>query len=241
MKKWRNVLVLAVLSILSILALGGCGVSDSASSDEFVKEVYRAYPELKGSAYETGTVKRVVDGDTFVLRSDDRVRMIGIDTPESTGGKVERYGKEAAAKSRSMLEGKKVYLFRDAGNTDRYGRLLRYVFVEGDAAMVNERLVAEGYAHMMTVPPNVMLADRFKEAERSARNGNRGLWGSGTAEPDASVSGTCENPRIKGNINSRGDKIYHMPDGRHYEQTKAEMMFCTEEEAVAAGFRKAKN
>ena len=74
-----------------------------------------------------------------------------------------------------MLTGKTVYLEKDAGDTDKYGRLLRYVYTEG-GKMFNEVLVQEGYAQVMTIQPNVKYQERFVQAQRQAREGKKGLW-----------------------------------------------------------------
>ena len=164
---------------------------------------------------------------------------------------------------------------KDLSETDRYGRLLRYVYV-GDL-MVNEELVKMGFAQSNTFPPDIKYQERFIDAEKLARKENRGLWvscmmsptpGAVTAsptqttilgettqtapsvQPSASTSQTTSSTTstsciIKGNISS-GGKIYHLPGCGSYEktvidETAGEKWFCTEEEAVQAGWRKAKN
>ncbi|WP_141333716.1 thermonuclease family protein [Paenibacillus sp. tmac-D7] len=236
-----------------IFVLSGCGVppEGTAGSDDdaFVQAVLADYPQLKGKPYSVDQVKRVVDGDTFETVSNNKVRLIGVNTPESIG-KIEPYGKEASEYTKKRLSNRKVFLFTDTGNTDTYGRLLRYVFVEGERIMYNELLVREGYANPMTVPPNVMYAKLFVQAERSAREQGKGLWAAGK-KPGSSTGvsagtnneaadSTCANPEIKGNINARKEKIYHVPGGRYYEQTVPEQLFCSAKEAENAGYRKSK-
>lgn len=68
-------------------------------------------------------------------------------------------------------------MFKDVEDKDKYGRLLRYVFIEGQTTMYNEVLVSEGYANTMTVPPNVMFSKTFVKLEREAREQKKGLWG----------------------------------------------------------------
>ncbi|WP_432776849.1 thermonuclease family protein [Brevibacillus gelatini] len=213
-------------------------------------------PQANGEM--TATVKRVVDGDTFELASGEKVRMIGIDTPETVkpNHPVEPYGKEASNYTKELLTGKQVTLKFDVEPYDKYKRLLAYVYLE-DGTFVNEKLVRDGYARIMTIPPNVAMADVFLAAEREAREANRGLWGldanskdTGKKQADKEADKTKAKPAksagsetppegkaIKGNINSKGEKIYHVPGSASYEQTKAEMWFATEEEAQAAGFR----
>jgi micrococcal nuclease len=201
----------------------------------------RLYPELADKAYTVDKVKRIVDGDTFHLEGGGIVRLIGVNTPEITNGKSEYYGQEAKQYASDELLGQEVVLFSDVGDTDRYGRLLRYVFVKPETKMFNERLVEEGYANTMTVPPNVSYAERFVQLEREAREDGRGLWGTEAEAATDIASQTCDVPQIKGNINSRGERIYHVPGSRYYEATIAEKMFCSIEEAEADGFRAPKN
>lgn len=126
-------------------------------------------------------VIRVVDGDTInVLIDGDeyRLRYIGIDTPElnhPTRG-LEPFGPEATEANRELVEGKTVHLEKDVSETDRFGRLLRYVYV-GDL-MVNEELLRQGMARVATFPPDVKYVDRFLEIQREAQEASRGLWGS---------------------------------------------------------------
>lgn len=122
------------------------------------------------------TVTRVVDGDTIVLSTGQTVRYIGIDTPETVDPRREVgcFGKEASDKNKTLVLGKEVRLEKDISDTDRYGRLLRYVFVNGQ--MVNELLVREGYAHASSYPPDVTYQELFIEAEKEARDQGKGLW-----------------------------------------------------------------
>jgi micrococcal nuclease len=126
---------------------------------------------------ETFFVKRAVDGDTIELDNGEKVRYIGINTPESVDPRrsVECFGKEASEFNKNLVEGKSVALERDISDRDRYGRLLRFVYLE-DGTFVNEILVWEGYASVMTYPPDVSKQDIFREAEQEARSEKRGLW-----------------------------------------------------------------
>lgn len=122
-------------------------------------------------------VARAIDGDTIKLETGEVVRYIGIDTPETVhpSKPVQCYGKEASDKNRELVEGKEVKLEKDISETDKYNRLLRYIWL-GDA-LINESLVREGYAHSSTYPPDVKHQDKFIEAERQAREEKKGLWG----------------------------------------------------------------
>ena len=127
------------------------------------------------TATEGVLVERVVDGDTIVLQGDQRVRYIGVDTPE-VGGAVEPFGPEASDFNRRLVDGARVRLERDVSETDRYDRLLRYVYA-GDI-LVNAELVREGYAEAMDYPPDTRYASCFDALEREARQEGRGMWGS---------------------------------------------------------------
>lgn len=194
---------------------------------------------------DTYKVLRVVDGDTFKVTHNGQevsVRMIGVDTPESVHPDAEKnteFGKLASEFTKSKLEGKTVKLVKDVSEKDMYGRLLRYVYLE-DGTFYNELLVKEGYAKVSTYPPDVKYADVFVEAERYARENNKGLWAitDDTSTPTPSPAPAASTGKIKGNISSSGEKIYHMPGGAYYDQTDAEEYFDTEEQAQAAGYRK---
>ena len=134
------------------------------------------------SAPDVGLVVRVVDGDTIHVRLGDRiekVRYIGVNTPEvHHPRKGEEPGGDAAhAVNRRLVEGKRVRLELDVQARDRYGRLLAYVWV--GATMINAELVRQGYAQVMTIPPNVSHQALFVKLQRDAREAGRGLWGRG--------------------------------------------------------------
>ena len=127
-----------------------------------------------------GRVVRVVDGDTIRVLLDggrtERVRYIGIDTPESVkpGTPVQCFAKRASHFNASLVSGRQVMLKTDAEERDRYGRLLAYVYADG--RFVNRELVARGYARTLTIPPNVAHADEFARLARRAREAGVGLW-----------------------------------------------------------------
>jgi len=121
-------------------------------------------------------VKHVIDGDTILLADNDRVRYIGIDTPETKHPRkpVQWMGKEASAFNRKLVEHKWISLEFDVEKRDKYGRLLAYVYV--DDIFVNAELVKEGYAQVYTFPPNVKYTDLFLALQKEARENQRGLW-----------------------------------------------------------------
>jgi micrococcal nuclease len=126
------------------------------------------------------TVVRVTDGDTVKVMpeidGEDRVRLIGVDTPETDPERVlEPYGEEAARFTQRSLEDQNVTLEFDVEGEDDYGRLLAYVYLP-DGLMFNEMLLREGYAQVATFPPNTRYLERFEDAQREAREARRGLW-----------------------------------------------------------------
>lgn len=152
-----------------------------------------------GSHHETpmvkGTVEAVVDGDTVRVKIDGRgvesVRLIGIDTPESRENKKARkdaersgsdlkvilaQGEEATNHLKTLLpKGTMVKLESDVQSHDRYGRRLAYIYLS-DGSMLNEKIIRDGYASLMTYPPNVKHVEKFRSAFTDARENNRGLW-----------------------------------------------------------------
>lgn len=130
----------------------------------------------------TARVLRVVDGDTIVVSIgglEESVRLLGVDTPESVDPRspVECFGKEASEHTRALLPpGTAVTLVRDIEARDRYSRLLAYVYRADDGAFVNLQLVRQGYADVLTFPPNVAHADDFTTAATHAEDEGLGLW-----------------------------------------------------------------
>jgi len=127
-------------------------------------------------------VKKVVDGDTFWIDDGSekglKIRLIGVDAPEprNNGKKMKGYfGTESSDYLTRLIGGKKVRLEYDAGRYDQYGRTLAYVYLE-DGTFVNADLVKNGYATVMTTPPNVKYADTFVQLAARARKQKKGLW-----------------------------------------------------------------
>ena len=134
----------------------------------------------------TARVKRVIDGDTVELENGDRVRYLGMDTPETKhpDKPVECYGVEASKWNQFLVEGKDVTLQRGFDNKDRYGRLLRYVWVDVELkdgskenVFVNGFLVSSGHARVPTYTKNQELYQYFTGQEDKARMALSGLWG----------------------------------------------------------------
>ena len=126
-------------------------------------------------------VKKVIDGDTFWVDDGSerglKVRLIGVNTPETVHPykPVEYYGREASDYVKHLLIGNKVKLKFDVNREDRYGRTLAYVYLR-DGTFLNADLIKKGYAHTMTVSPNVKYAELFIELEKKARENKIGLW-----------------------------------------------------------------
>jgi micrococcal nuclease len=160
MRKW--LWFLTMILIASVI-LSACGASKSVSTP----------------GREQVKVERVVDGDTFEIQRNgkkEKVRMIGVDTPETKkpGTPVMYYGKEASEYTKSRLEKKSVELEWDVDKTDQYGRFLAYVWI-GDE-LFNRTLIQEGYARVYTFPPNVKYVDQFTKDQTEARKKQKGLW-----------------------------------------------------------------
>lgn len=208
-------------------------------------------------AQATYKIVRIVDGDTLVINYngvDEKVRLIGVDTPESVhpdATKNNEFGKIASDFSKNYLEGKEVTLELDAQERDKYGRILAYVYING--VMYNKTLLQEGMAKVATYPPNVKYVDDFKSLEKTAMENNKGLWAyESQATPSNTVNSNTSSTNnsattdmskdgilIKGNINS---KKYHLPGGRYYNTVSPEniIWFENEADAIAAGYTKAK-
>ncbi|AUM93703.1 TPA: thermonuclease family protein [Clostridium botulinum] len=142
------------------------------------------YVEKNNLSLKKATVYRVIDGDTIILNTGEKVRFIGVNCPEDTT-KHEQFGREATLYTKSILEDKTVYLEKDISNTDKYGRLLRYVWLEIpesnsdqeiNSKMFNAMLLSNGFGQQSTFPPNVKYVDTFTNYEREARNAKKGLW-----------------------------------------------------------------
>lgn len=137
--------------------------------------------EIQGFDGERVVVKKVVDGDTLQTVTGFTVRFIGIDTPETVDPRrpVGCFGKEASNKTKELLEGKEVILQKDISDTDKYNRLLRYIFLpleNGQMLFINDYLVREGFAKSSSYPPDIKFQEQLIEAERQARENQKGLW-----------------------------------------------------------------
>lgn len=151
------------------------------------QEVYNAI-FYNDDFYEKGIVTRVVDGDTIVVLVngvEEKIRLVGVNTPESVGKYLdnpEYYGKEASNYTKKQLLGKHVYLEMDKGPRDKFGRLLRYVWLKDPATadintdLFNSLLLQKGYGSVMIIAPNDKYKDLFKAYEKTARLKRLGMW-----------------------------------------------------------------
>jgi micrococcal nuclease len=148
-------------------------------------------PSTDKSQYVDILVSHVYDGDTIKLANGEKVRFVGIDTPESSENKklfrdaqrshqdvqeILRMGRAASEYTKSLLNDRRVRLEFDIEKRDKYGRLLAYVYRADDGLFINEDIIKNGYAYPMTIPPNVRYADEFKKLFREAQKAKRGLW-----------------------------------------------------------------
>lgn len=243
-----------VASIFAITAVWFAGVNVFGLGGGEDKNIGQKIQENAGSESDFFAIVRVIDGDTFEVNINgalEKVRLIGVDTPEVVDPRkpVECFGIEASNRAKEILMGKKVRLESDPtqGDCDKYGRLLRYAFLE-DGANFNLLMIKEGYAHEYTYAIPYQYQQEFKAAQTRARQDSLGLWGDVcqdyiAAPAEERGSNGCS---IKGNINAQGEKIYHIAGCGYYRQTvideaAGERWFCSEQEALDFGWRKALN
>jgi len=175
-------------------------------------------------------VMRVIDGDTIELKDGRRVRYLGIDTPEEG----ECFYEESTKMNEELVLGKKVELKFDIDSMDDYGRMLAYVYVDGQ--MVNKLLLEKGAGRYYFDEQTQKFSQELVEAAEQAHEQKQGLW---------EVCGGEEGCVIKGNLDKSDKRWYHLSSFRHYEQTvvnlnKGDRWFCSEEEAQRAGFERAR-
>lgn len=170
--------IVAVFLVL-IAGLFGIDLSDLKTVQKNVIPSPTPNPAVHEKTYEAKIVS-VIDGDTVAIEGGQKVRYIGINTPEiykdTTGKKTgeQCFAGESYNENRRLVEGKTVKLVRDTSDTDKYGRLLRYVYV-GDI-FVNDYLVKSGFAKTMMVKPDIMYYQTFKESQAAAKESLLGLW-----------------------------------------------------------------
>ena len=208
--------------------LWGCGATPEQSTPAPLKPPQRETGEADHRARsqselpERAVVARVIDGDTLELEGGEKVRLIGVDTPETVhpSRPVEAFGKEASAFTRSALEGEAIRLEYDQANSagghrDRYGRILAYVYRERDGLDFNAELVRQGFAHAYTSYPFRRM-EEFRRYEREARDAGRGLWGAA----DTTVRGSQSTEEDSTVYVTRTGKKFHRSNCRYLKYSK---------------------
>lgn len=174
-----------------VVLVAGAIAAASLFVSRHAKETCRHGPAGSGGcAGDEVLVERVIDGDTLRLASGERVRLIGIDTPEMHESEklyrdsrrsgqdaktIQALGRRSYAFTKKLVEGKTVRLEFDVEKRDKYDRLLAYVYLP-DGTFVNAEIIKQGYASVMTYPPNVKHTDEFLRLYRQARDNKVGLW-----------------------------------------------------------------
>ncbi len=165
-------------TVKSLVVLVFLAVGVSWSIDQYIRIPIQIHDEEPSSpATALWTVTAIIDGDTFEVWNGverQRVRYIGVDAPEAYPKPSECYAKEATEYHETLVLGAQVRLERDVSDTDKYGRWLRYVYI--DDTFLNRELVAGGYAYAKMYRPDITQLVALAEAERLAREGRKGLW-----------------------------------------------------------------
>lgn len=184
MNKRLLVIAISLFVIGTSLVVGGLKTSSLSSTPTVTTS---SIPESTNSGTlglegQKVVITRVIDGDTIEIKEGVKVRYIGIDTPETVDPRrpVGCFGKEASDENKKLVLGKEAILVKDVSDADKFGRLLRYVYINqenGNWLFINDYLARQGFAKASTYPPDVKFQSQFLEAEREARENNRGLWG----------------------------------------------------------------
>ena len=208
-------------------------------------------------------ITKVIDGDTVTIKyqdgTTDRLRLLSINAPE----KDECYGKESKKALEKIIKNKELRFDKDISGVDIYGRLLRYITIispdpKEDNTLLNYYLVRNGYAFHYSNPPDNRYREMLISAQREAKKDNLGMWGEcdyqeskdeqdNTNEREVDSGPSDPDCIIKANISEKGyGKTYLIPGCDNYNRViidpkKGEAYFCTEAEAMEAGFRKATN
>ena len=180
MKRETRFIILGFLLVLTGYVIGFSRKQVSVSSPNPLNtpnSLILSFPEVlpaSGSATFAKVIK-VFDGDTIEIETGEKVRYIGVDAVE-VYPTPQCFSEEVLSKNKELVLGKVVRLEKDISETDKYGRLLRYIYIDG--TFINNELVKNGFAKVMTVPPDIKYKDQFLESEKYARNNNLGLWSS---------------------------------------------------------------
>lgn len=199
----KNQLILLIITLITLTLSGYLFYSGINYQKSFFREDKRQQvkeakpsesPQVLGSEsedspkenFEEAKVTKVVDGDTVEVEINGqlkKLRYIGVNTPETVDPRrpVECFGREASGENKRVVGGKTVYLEKDVSETDKFGRLLRYVYLkldDGSLLFINDYLVRQGYAYASDYPPDIKYTEKFREAQKQAEENKRGLWSS---------------------------------------------------------------
>lgn len=227
----------------------------NALKAEQVVETSASAPIEETTAEEFFEVVSVIDGDTLKVNingTTETLRLIGIDTPETVDPRkpVQCFGEEASKKAKETLTDKKVRLEADStqGERDKYQRLLRYVYLE-DGTSFNKLMIEEGYAHEYTYQSNpYKYQTEFIDAEKSARENKRGLWGEATCNGNTTVAAALVTAGVVSSLVSETastelpvkkstSSICHAPGTTYYAKTKNFTPYNTIDDCLNSGGR----
>lgn len=267
MKKFFSSLFFFTLLLSACTEDGSMNSIESEDIQGIVAQTKEKDERYDVSQFEEYELQEIIDGDTIRIKyngSSEKVRLLLVDTPETNHETLgeQPYGPEAKEFVKELLAGQDtVYLEFDVSYRDKYKRLLAYVYTK-DGISVQEQLLENGLARVAYIyEPNTKHVDLYKSIQETAQKSSIGIWSvedyvtnrgydkeayyaatKSEKVDEGQFNTTTDNSscNIKGNINAKGNKIYHMPGQKDYENTVAEEMFCTEEEAKAAGFIRAK-
>ncbi|WP_230499341.1 thermonuclease family protein [Sutcliffiella rhizosphaerae] len=248
-----------------LLVSTGCVLEEDTFSTPSLEQAQEKQEQSENREHDyprlTVPLVRVIDGDTvkvMVNGEEENIRFLLVDTPETNHPRMngpQPFGPEAKDFMEKLLKDAEVEIELDVSERDRYRRILAYVYADG--VLVQEELLRAGLARVAYIfPPNTRYVDRFQSIQKEAQEKAVGIW---SVENYAQEDGfypefmediqsneqkeqvkNSQNCTIKGNINSKGEKIYHIKSGAFYDRTIPEECFDTEDEAVAAGYRKSK-
>jgi endonuclease YncB( thermonuclease family) len=189
--KLKRIISLILFALLLSSPLNFSFADDEPITIYYTDDWKLSVPFGKTYDYTNIYVKRVIDGDTIQLETGERVRLIGIDTPEmhesnklyrdsqrtrQDTATIQELGRRAYEFTKKLVENQRVSLEFDVEKYDKYKRLLAYVYLKKDGMFVNAEIIKQGYASLMTIPPNVKYADLFLKLYQEARLNKRGLW-----------------------------------------------------------------
>lgn len=244
------------LLLLSTLLISACTEETTIRNDKQISEASKeAGPKHNVKSFEEFPLEGVIDGDTIKIEyngSTEKVRLLLVDTPETNHPSLgeQPFGQDAKEFTKQLLKDKKtVYLEFDVSYRDKYKRLLAYVYTD-EGINIQEELLKNGLARVAYIyEPNTKHVDWFETVQRTAQQQAIGIWSvenyvtdRGFRKEVFNSNGENNNKsqcNIKGNINAKGAKIFHLPGQQNYEDVKAEELFCSVVEAENAGFKAA--